>query len=206
MIKALIFDFGDVFINLDKDATVREITKYFGPFEVTTSMDHINMAYEKGLITTKAFLNFYKDYFKTNDTSVLAYAWNAIILDFPEARLRFIETLSKETTYKLILLSNTNTLHIEKVIENMTPKRYERFKACFHKFYLSHEIHYRKPDADIYNFVLQENGLLASECFFIDDTKANTDTASRLGIHSWNINPLNEDITQLFKIYESLFT
>jgi putative hydrolase of the HAD superfamily len=112
--------------------------------------------------------------------------------------LTFIEHLASLKKYKLILLSNTNELHIEQVIENMSFDRYLRFKNCFDQFYLSHEIKLRKPDHSIYEFVLIKNNLIAKNCFFIDDTKENTDAASILGIRAWNNNPKNEDVIDLF--------
>lgn len=75
--------------------------------------------------------------------------------------------------------------------------KYNRFKSCFEKFYLSHEIHLRKPNAEIYQFVLDENGLNPTETFFIDDTVENTDAAKKLGIDVWNLIVGQEDIIQL---------
>lgn len=49
MIKHLIFDFGDVFINLDKAATLRLLTSEITDFQITEEMTHINADYEKGL-------------------------------------------------------------------------------------------------------------------------------------------------------------
>ena len=37
----------------------------------------------------------------------------------------------------------------------MTLKRYNRFKNCFDAFYFSQEIHLRKPNPDIYEFVFK---------------------------------------------------
>ena len=54
---------------------------------------------------------------------------------------------------------------------------YEEFKSLFNAFYLSHEIGFRKPNTNIYEYVLQENNLKAHECLFIDDTKENTEAA-----------------------------
>ena len=73
-------------------------------------------------------------------------------------------------------------------------------KTALIHFYLSHEIQLRKPNADIYEFVLKENNLKPEECLFIDDTKENTDTANKLGIHTWNIDETTEDIINLFSI------
>ena len=197
MINTLIFDFGDVFINLDKPAIERSMNK-LGISTITNEMLEIAMNYEKGLISTDVFITSFTKKFPMISNKEFTIAWNSIILDFPEHRLTFIEHLASLKKYKLILLSNTNELHIEQVIENMSFDRYLRFKNCFDQFYLSHEIKLRKPDHSIYEFVLIKNNLIAKNCFFIDDTKENTDAASILGIRAWNNNPKNEDVIELF--------
>lgn len=203
MIDTLIFDFGDVFINLDKPAIERSLFN-LGVTTITDDMLQTAMQYEKGLISTGDFVNAFTSKYPSISAAQFKKAWNSIILDFPEYRLEFIEKLSTNKSYKLILLSNTNALHIEQVIENMSLYRYERFRSCFDKFYLSHEIQLRKPDSSIYEFVLKENKLEARTCFFVDDTKENTEAAAQLGIHTWNNNPAKEDIINLFEI--PLFT
>ncbi|MFT4832132.1 MAG: FMN phosphatase YigB (HAD superfamily) [Psychroserpens sp.] len=196
MIKNIIFDFGDIFINLDKQAPLREMQKW-GLKEFEPAFTNLLFSYEKGLLDSVTFLAKMNHYFPSANTRQIKSAWNSIILDFPEYRLDFIEQMSKEKEYNLILLSNTNALHIEKVIENMGKSRFERFKKCFGKFYLSHEINFRKPDADIYQFVLDANNLKASETFFVDDTLENTLASEKLGITSWNLQVGKEDIVQL---------
>lgn len=196
MVKNIIFDFGDIFIDLDKAATAREM-EAFGFTSITPELQIILNTYEKGLISSEDFLSKMGHIFPMANKNSLRFAWNAIILKFPEDRLKFIEALAKKKQYRLFLLSNTNALHIEKVIEHMTLDRYLRFQQCFEKFYLSHEIHLRKPDSEIYEFVLKENRLKASETLFIDDTKENTDAASQVGIKTWNLLVGQEDIVQL---------
>ncbi|MEZ4796439.1 MAG: HAD family phosphatase [Flavobacteriaceae bacterium] len=204
-IKTIIFDFGDVFINLDKPSIEKELFKLGIPEAVSLDMYHIAAEYEKGLISTEQFVSLFNKKFPNIASQNFIKAWNSIILDFPEHRLKFIEQLAKENKYQLILLSNTNDLHIEQVIENMSLLRFERFKKCFNKFYLSQEIHLSKPSSAIYEFVLKENNLKAEECLFIDDTKENTDAASKLGIHTWNIQPVIEDVSTLFNTKKELF-
>ena len=87
----------------------------------------------------------------------------------------------------------------------MTLKRYNRFKNCFDAFYLSQEINLRKPDKNIYEFILNYHNINPNECLFIDDTKENTETAKTLGIHTWNIIPKKEDVVDLFQIKKVLF-
>ncbi len=196
MIKNIIFDFGDIFIDLDKNATAQHMIPY-GFTQLTPALTTLFNAYEKGLLTTEDFIAKTNAHFPKASPEVLVNAWNAIILFFPENRLRFIEALAKEGTYRLFLLSNTNALHIKKVKEHMTEERFNRFKACFEQFYLSHEIQHRKPDTEIYNFVLTQNKLLPEETLFIDDTQENTAAAKKLGIRVWHLQVGEEDVVQL---------
>jgi putative hydrolase of the HAD superfamily len=203
MIKTIIFDFGDVFINLDKEGAMQNVLELFEIDELSEELLAINALYEQGLLSTDEFLDFYKDNFPKLSKQQITEAWNYIICDFPSKRLAFIEQLAKEKKYQLILLSNTNELHIECIKKHIS--FYDDFKAAFDKFYLSHEIMLRKPDTDIFDFVLNENNLKAENCLFIDDTLENTEAASKLGIHVWNNNPKTEDIIDLFTIKSELF-
>ena len=203
MNKTLIFDFGDVFINLDKEGAMNHALDIFKLKTLSEELIAFNSLYEQGLISTEEFIEFYLENFPDLDEDDVLFAWNCILKDFPEHRLDFIKNLAKENTYNLILLSNTNELHIDWIKERVS--FYEDFKNCFHKFYLSHEIQLRKPDASIYNFVLKENNLNPEDCLFIDDTIENIEAAAKLGIHTWNINPETEDVSNLFTIKKEFF-
>lgn len=198
MIKNIIFDFGDIFINLDKQAPLLEMAK-FGFTELTPELDTIFKEYEMGLMESDEFVNQLQAIFTSATKEQIKDAWNSIILDFPEERLKFIEKLKNDNQYRLFLLSNTNNLHIDKVKESMGIDRFNRFKNCFEVFYLSQEMKMRKPNADIYEFVLKENNLIADETFFIDDSKENTDSASKLGIHCWNLQVGKEDVLETLR-------
>ena len=203
MIKNLIFDFGDVFLDLDKAGAMRNAMDLFEIETLSDEMVAINCLYEQGLISTSEFIDFYYNYFPKISRQEVIDIWNYVLKEFPTHKLEFLKKLYNESNYKLILLSNTNELHIDWVKKNVS--FYEEFKNNFHKFYLSHEINLRKPDKEIFEFVLQENNLLAEESLFIDDTKENTDTANQLGIHTWNIDETSEDIVNLFTIKKDLF-
>lgn len=203
MIKTLIFDFGDVFINLDKQGAMDNALLLFNLEVFESDMIETNIKYEVGEISTEAFIAFYQSKFQNLSKNQIIDAWNYIIQDFPKYRLEFIQKLAREKQFRLILLSNTNEMHIDFIKKNVS--FYNDFKACFDKFYLSNEIHLRKPNADIYNFVLKENNLNPEECLFIDDTKENTMAAEKLGIHTWNINENKEDVVNLFNIKSKLF-
>lgn len=196
MIKNIIFDFGDIFINLDKEIVFREIQKYRNA-RPTTELIALSSAFEVGAITSETFVKGLKTAFPSASSQEIITIWNGMLLDFPDYRLDFLEGLAHENEHRLFLLSNTNALHIDQVVNIMGKLKYHRFKNCFEQFYLSHEIKLRKPNADIYEFVLQENKLNPPETLFIDDTFENTEAANRLGIKTWNLKVGQEDITQL---------
>ncbi|MGJ8550654.1 HAD family hydrolase [Winogradskyella wichelsiae] len=202
-IKTLIFDFGDVFINLDKQGAMQNALDLFQIEALDAEMNATNELYEVGKISTSEFVDFYKSKFSNIEETQLIDVWNSILKDFPKYRLEFIQNLAEQKKYTLILLSNTNDLHID-AVKSTTPF-FQEFKACFDVFYLSQEIHFRKPNTDIFEFVLKENNLIANECLFIDDTKNNTDTAATLGFHTWNIDETKEDVITLFETKKELF-
>ena len=196
MIKNIIFDFGDVFINLDKTATPRALNQ-LGLQELTPELDSLFKEYEMGLFSSDYFVERTSSFFPNVSTATLLNAWNAILLDFPMHRLEFLEALAKENKYRLFLLSNTNELHIEYVKETTGKEFFTRFKNCFEVFYLSYEMKKRKPNPDIYKQVLEENRLNPRATLFIDDTKENTDTAAQLGIQTWHLQVGQEEVTEL---------
>lgn len=195
MIKNIVFDFGDIFINLDKKLFAEELQKIHISQE-SEEMLSILQQYEMGLVSTDKFLTFFEERLHVSQDK-LKRAWNSILLDFPKERLRFIQNLSESKKYRLFLLSNTNDLHISWIQQNWGMEQYKAFKICFEQFYLSHEINLRKPNNNIYEFVLTSNDLEPKETLFIDDTKENTDAAKALGIHIWNLKPGKEDVLEL---------
>lgn len=203
MIKTLLFDFGDVFINLDKEGAMQNALDLFQLDSFSEEMIAFNSFYEQGLISTDEFLEFYQENFPDLTSDQILDAWQNILKDFPQHRLEFIKQLAADKKHQLILLSNTNELHINYIKENVS--FYDEFKTCFDEFYLSHEIYLRKPNLDIFEFILKEHQLNANEVLFIDDTEENILAASKLGIQTWHLDPKSQDIIDLFTINRHLF-
>ena len=65
--------------------------------------------------------------------------------------------------------------------------------------YFSFEVGMRKPDAEIYLHVLQQNDLSPKRTLFVDDKKENTDAAQALGLQVWNLQVGKEDVVDLFE-------
>ena len=196
MIDTIIFDFGDVFINLDKEATPAALKK-LGLEKWSSEIDFLNFNFEKGLITRTDFLlGLNKLVPKATQEEVLE-AWNGVLLDFPMYRLEFLENLSKK--YQLFLLSNTDSIHINHFKEKNGDEFYNRFYNCFEKVYFSYDLGMRKPDEEIYNFVIKENNLNPKTTLFVDDNFDNIEGAKKTGLQVWHLLKGKEDVIELFK-------
>ncbi len=202
MIKNIVFDFGDIFIDLDKTATLASFQK-LNPAISAQQIETLNKIYEVGQMTTTQFIFALKDLAPNASYQEILDAWNSILLEYPVRRFEFFKELVASNKYRLFLLSNTNDLHIIDIAKK-TP-HFDDFKAEFEQFYLSHEVGMRKPNKEIFEFVLDNNELVAEETLFIDDTKENIDAANALNINTWHLIPGKDDVTELFTKKSDLF-
>lgn len=196
MINTIIFDFGDIFINLDKQATIDGLKK-LGLSEWNEDLNQLNLKFEKGEILQEDFLLGIQKNIPTASLVEILAAWNAILLDFPLYRLEFLQKLSKK--YRLFLLSNTDSIHIETFEQETGSSFYRDFYQCFEKVYFSFELGMRKPDAEIFNYLIKNHELAAKRTLFVDDKKENTDAAFLLGFPVWNLQVGEEDVVDLFE-------
>lgn len=195
MIDTIIFDFGDIFINLDKQATIDGLAK-LGLSEWNEDLNQLNLSFEKGQISRENFLLGFQKHIPNASLDEIEAAWNAILLDFPLYRLEFLQKLSKK--YRLFLLSNTDAIHIDTFERETGTSFYSDFYQCFEKVYFSFEMGMRKPDAEIFNFLINQHELSVKNTLFVDDKKENTDAALALGLHVWNLQVGQEDVVDLF--------
>ncbi len=195
MIKTIIFDFGDIFINLDKEGTPNALKK-LGLTQWTAELDEANLQFEKGEISPENFIAIFENALPNANTEAILMAWNAVLLDFPKYRLDFLKNLSLK--YQLFLLSNTDSIHIKTFEQRVGESFTTDFYNCFEKVYYSFEMGMRKPDAAIFEYVINENKLKVSETLFVDDKKDNTNTAEKVGLHVWNLQVGKEDVVDLF--------
>ncbi|RTY85995.1 HAD family hydrolase [Flavobacterium sp. RSP15] len=194
MINTIIFDFGDVFINLDKQATVTAFQK-LGLKEWNADLDHLNIQFETGKISRDNFLSGIQKHLPNATTKEILAAWNAILLDFPLYRLEFLQMLSQK--YRLFLLSNTDAIHIETFERKNGISFYRDFYQCFEKVYFSFELGLRKPNPDAFHHLISNHELAPKRTLFVDDKKENTDVALALGFEVWNLQVGTEDVIHL---------
>ena len=197
--KAIIFDLGAVILNINYQNTIDEFTKLgvknaatFYSKKVQTNLFN---QIETGIISSNEFLKALQK--ETNNANItqLEQAWNAMLLDLPEERLQLIKKLNSNHT--IFLLSNTNAIHINAFKKQLGDKKWLAFCKLFDKMYLSHEVGLRKPDIEIFEYILTEQKLIAEEVFFIDDSPQHIASAKKLGIHCHHLLE-NEDVITLF--------
>ncbi|MDB4402337.1 HAD family phosphatase, partial [Algibacter sp.] len=93
MINTIIFDFGNVFVNLDIEAAHKHALETFQIESLSEEMLGFNSFYEQGLISTDEFLEFYSENFPKLSKEALIDIWNFMLKDFPESRLDFLKAI-----------------------------------------------------------------------------------------------------------------
>ena len=196
MINTIIFDFGDIFINLEKERFKKSFQD-LGLNTLNTDLLVQNDLYEKGMLTEYEFLTSFQKYLPTVNLVQIKAAWNSIIGDFPEERLEFLQLLSQK--YRLFLLTNTDKTHIQHFEDAVGISFYSAFYQCFEKVFYSYELRLRKPDVAIFSKIINNYNLNPKNTLFVDDKSENTDAAKKLGLHVWNLQVGQEDLTELFE-------
>ncbi len=200
--KNVIFDLGGVIVNINysltKEAFRKLGIKNFDVLFSQTNQTNLFDNYEKGLISSAIFLEKLKQYLPENISyDEIIIAWNSMLLNLPLEQIGVINKVSAK--YRTFLLSNTNEIHIQ-CFENYVSEELgiDNFFQLFEKSYLSFQIGMRKPDTEIFEFVLSENKLVGKETFFIDDSKQHIEKALALGIDAYWLDISKESIVDVF--------
>ena len=64
---------------------------------------------------------------------------------------------------------------------------YREFDDLFHKAYFSFDLHLLKPNPEVYEFVINQHGLIPAETLFLDDKAENIEAAKKLGIITYQL-------------------
>ena len=194
MINTIIFDFGDIFINLNPKKAVDAFSK-LGLNEWNADLKNQNNLFEIGKISELQFLESFQKYIPNADLLEIRAAWNCLIGDFPLYRLEFLQILSQK--YRLFLLSNTDSIHINRFEHKVGLSFSSDFYQCFEKVYFSYEIGMRKPDEAIFKHIIKNHNLSEKRTLFVDDKIENTTAAENLGLQVWNLQVGTEDVIDL---------
>ncbi len=199
-IKNIIFDLGGVLLNLDYDKTATALKKLgFHNLDAMYTQFKADELFEKletGKVSNQDFFTvLQKIPDKPISNEQIIDAWCAMLLDFRAESLNYLNELSKK--YKIYLLSNTNSIHLE-VVHQIFEKQFGSgfLDDYFTKAYYSHVIGLRKPHKEVYEFIVKDAGIVAGETLFIDDSYTNLPAAIELGMKTHLLLP-QERIEQL---------
>lgn len=184
-IKCVIFDLGDVIVDLDFSRFFSEVIT---PSPLNKPQTPIMLeffrqsdTYHQGKITDEEFYQQACELLEVCmlDQSKFFDAFNSIIADLNLDMVELVRKIRQSNKLKLMCMSNINSSHW-----NHLKKQNWDIWELFDEFILSHEIQMTKPDPKIYKFAIKKAGCKPREILFIDDGRNNVRAASELGINA----------------------
>ena len=175
-IKNIIFDLGGVLVDIDPDMTAKAFarlsnTKVVDIMELHKSKSFF-VDYEKGMIDDATFRNNIRQFLKKDlNDDIIDNAWTAMLLVFPEPKIRLLKKTREK--YRTFLLSNTNNIHRVKFEKTFRNAAHSDFYEYFENVHYSYVMHMRKPDREIFLKVMEINNLVPQETLLIDDNLPN---------------------------------
>lgn len=202
MAKAIIFDLGNVLLPIDLGLTYEAFAAYssLSAVEIEKKIleNQLWVPYESGLQSDEEFRVFLREHLSLNCTDLeFDEAFSALLLDFHQGVYDLVESLT--SFFQLYLLSNTSSIHAKRFTQVKLGPEGQNLFSLFDRVYFSFEMGLVKPNPLIYQQVLEENSLNASDALFFDDNVANINSANLLGIQSFLVDP-SQDLHQIQQI------
>ena len=199
-IEVILYDLGNVILPFnhfqiaEKLSRFSQRTEFQNPAKIFSYLfDFENGAvngYEKGKVSSLEFFQSLKEFLQLSlSFEDFVSIWNDIFLENQEIS-RII--LSQKGKWKLGLLSNTNPLHFDFVLERFSILR------SFDKWILSHEVGFKKPAVEIFQKAIDWAKVEPRKILFIDDMKKHVEAAVSLGmqgIHFMSAEQLKEELS-----------
>ena len=179
MIKAIVFDIGDVVKKGTKDAH-KKLTEILGvDYSEFEKLFH-NHLHELliGKMSCSEFSRIVENQFGVKGVEK---KWEQSLrkeLVFDNDVIRIVKGLRKR--YVLGAISNIIDITVR---VNRGELAESFFNSLFKIAVFSCEVGLRKPDKDIFEFYLDKAGLRAAECIFIDDKIENLKNPRKMGFH-----------------------
>jgi FMN phosphatase YigB (HAD superfamily) len=180
MLKALIFDLGNVILAFDFKRTYRALSTVC-PYKPEQMPDRLRATdlvtrYESGAVASDVFFGELATILELDGLSYERFQeiWFSIFDTEPLCPESFFEHLAKD--YRLILLSNTNDLHFESIRARFPLLEH------FHGLVLSYKVGAMKPEPKIYEEAIRLAGCKPEECFYTDDIQVYVDGGKKAGL------------------------
>jgi|WetSurMetagenome_2_1015567.scaffolds.fasta_scaffold85080_2 glucose-1-phosphatase len=180
-ITVLALDLGNVLVKVDHWRFCRRLADLAGlsAEEVYARVfeSDLEPGYDTGRLTSEEFHQRVQDHFGVALPFSQFSFWWSDIFDPMEGMAELVGQLAGR--YPLYLLSNTNTLHFEYIRKNCA------FLDYFQSFVLSYEVGSRKPEAAIYQALIEQTGRPAGQCLYVDDKLPFVTAAREQGLVAW---------------------
>jgi putative hydrolase of the HAD superfamily len=181
MIEVIYFDLGKVIVDFDHSRAAREllkVTQLSLEEAMAVLMDgELVSEYETGRLSSQ---EHYRKVCRRLQMEVsmekFRELWGSMFLPEPLLSEPFLQALKKR--YRLMLLSNTNEIHFDFVIQH-----YPILKVIEERL-LSYQAGCMKPEARIFELAIDKAGVAPESIFFIDDRPENIEAAKRAGIQA----------------------
>ena len=168
MIKAVVFDLGNVLVDFDYSMAAKRI-KHFSSINIKDIpkliiSSEITKNFEEGKISPGDFFLYIKSLLRLNISyEAFVPIWNEVF--FLSAKNRAVFSIANilRGKYKIAILSNINTLHFDYLKRNFP------IFDIFHEVFASCDMGIVKPDLKIYNKALEFLGVAPQEVFYTDD-------------------------------------
>jgi len=189
-IKNIILDYGNVIFMIDFKRTQDAFTQ-LGITKVEEIFGHKKQGqlfddFDRGNITALEFRDGLRQLTGNSDLTdeQIDAAWNALLIGVPQGNHDLL--LALKDKYRLFLLSNNNAIHYQWIMDYLK-REYALAdnSSFFEKDYYSHLMGMRKPNADIFEYVLQKENLNPAETLFVDDSPQHIETAKKLGFQTF---------------------
>ncbi len=177
-ISVVVFDLGNVLIPFDYDIIKNKLNaidealgeRFYDKYKANY---HVHRDFERWTLSNNEFLRIMMDWTEHKITEEEFCKIYSEIFVVNEDVASLLPKL--KTSYKLILLSNTNYIH-----QKYGWQKYG-FLKHFDKLILSHEVGAIKPEEKIYRAVESFTKLPSDEHIFIDDVKEYAEGAKSCG-------------------------
>ena len=212
MIKVIIFDFGGVLINLNRQAAVDKLVE-LGVHDADSLLNNyvqsgLFLDLESGAVTPDEFRSALRTKYQLEGITdeQIDEAFLAFLLDVPEEKLQLLRKLKTSArneageSVRIVMLSNTNAIHFPYCIKKHFEYGGYKMSDYFDALYLSYEMRASKPDEDIFIKLLEAEGVQAHECLFLDDGPRNIEAAEQLGFQT-HLVLANDDLCQIIENY-----
>ena len=188
-IRTIFWDVGGVLLSNAWDRTER--AKALEHFQLDEAEFHdrhemVVSSFERGKITLDEYLDrtvFYRA--RPFGRDAFRDYMFSLSQPFPDV-LQFAQALTDSGKYFMSTLNNES--------RELNDQRIEKFglRKIFRLFVSSCFVGFRKPERDIYRLALETTQIPADECCFIDDRALNLECAATLGMHTIQMQGLEQ--------------